>query len=900
MSPAAPVVHHKTGISVIWILPLLALGICSWLLYSSYRDAGILITISFEEANGVTPGKTQVVSRGIPIGLVQEVHPDLDNQRVRVVVKMDRESEGYLVEDSLFWIVRPEMSAARIEGLETIFSGSYIAIQTGSSTRSSRKFTGLDTAPPVPRDAPGLHLSLQAETLGSIQAGTGVYYRNIEIGSVQGYHLQDDDSVLISLYIKKEYANIVREQSRFCNASGISVSGKLTNLKVQVESLAALMKGGILLSTPEQLKDSPPAQNGRTFKLYKDLEEANYGIPMTLNLASAVDIVEGDTKVMYRGIEAGFVKEIQIAQDDRRTVTAHILLDPRAELILREQTTFWLVKPEISPSGVNNLRTLIVGPHITFKPGGGTYRDHFEILPAPPPDEPLRPGASFVLSADEAVSFSPQSPVFYKKIKVGEIISIDLDNTGKSVKTTIFIYEPYLHLIRRDSIFWQQSGIEAQADFSGVRLRTGPLAEMFTGSISFATPEKRSAAAGPVEKNQSFRVYGSYAEAVQKVPALQQPGLSVRLRTADPASLSVGSPLLHKGMEVGRITGFQLAARQNEVFIDCFIDQKHADLLGSATRFYNLSGIEVSGNLAGISLKTGSLQSIVSGGIGLLTAPGQTTGRTTGTYPLYKDLQEALHAEDMAIRVQFDEPVGQLKTGSPMTYKGVTIGTVTALTFTADLQSLVADIRIEQKFSSLFRADTKIWLEQPQFSISGINNPETVLFGPYLTFLPGRGAPAREFTALSNPPHPFPGRGKDLSLILETTRLGSLGPGSPVSYRQVQVGRVTGFSLSPSYQKVYVSVAIDPQYRSIIRENTRFWNSSGAKFAAGLFSGLHLETESLETVIRGGIALATPEDGGGQIDSGRHFHLFDEAEPGWLDWRPNLADLKNERKTAGK
>ena len=53
-------------------------------------------------------------------------------------------------------------------------------------------------------------------------------------------------------------------------------------------------------------------------------------------------------------------------------------------------------------------------------------------------------------------------------------------------------------------------------------------------------------------------------------------------------------------------------------------------------------------------------------------------------------------------------------------------------------------------------------------------------------------------------------------------------------------------------------------------------------------------------MIRGGIALATPEDGGGQIDSGRHFHLFDEAEPGWLDWRPNLADLKNERKTAGK
>jgi paraquat-inducible protein B len=103
---------------------------------------------------------------------------------------------------------------------------------------------------------------------------------------------------------------------------------------------------------------------------------------------------------------------------------------------------------------------------------------------------------------------------------------------------------------------------------------------MFTGSISFATPAQRSAAAKPVEKNQSFRIYGSYAEAVQKVPALQQPGLSVRLRTADPASLSVGSPLLYKSMEIGRVTGFQLAAKKNEVFIDCFIDRKHADLVG--------------------------------------------------------------------------------------------------------------------------------------------------------------------------------------------------------------------------------------------------------------------------------------------------------------------------------
>ncbi len=889
MTTETPVIRRRRGIPSIWIIPLIALGICGWLLYSSYRDAGILITIYFDEANGITPGKTQVMSKGIPIGLVQEVHPDIDRQRVRTIVKMDKESEPYLVKDTLFWIVRPELSAARIQGLDTIFSGSYIGIQVGVDKMQGRTFTGLNTAPPVPGSAPGLHISLHAATLGSIQIGTGVYYRNIEIGSVQGYRLQEDDSVLIDLFIEQDYADIVREQSRFCNASGVSVAGKLPNLKVQVESLASLLKGGILLQTPEQLKNSPPAGNGQVFKLYKDLEEANYGIPMTLTLSSAVDIVEGDTKIMYRGIEAGFVKEIRINDDERKTVTAHILLDPRTELILRENTIFWLVKPEITPAGVNNLRTLVTGPHITFKPGGGKYRDDFEILPEPPADEPLRPGAAFVLDTDEAVSFSPQSPVLYKKIQVGEVVSIDLDPKGNGIRTTIFVYEPYLRLINRDSIFWQQSGVEADANLSGVRIRTGPLAELFTGSINFTTPDGNAARAKPVEKNHAFRLFANYAKAIQSIPALQQPGISVRLRSLDPGSLRVGSPLLFKGITIGKVIGFEVDGHRQEIFIDCLIDVDHAGTVKGDTRFYNLSGVEISGGIDGLTMRTGSLQSIVSGGIGLLSMPGSGPARKSTIFPLYSNVQDALHAGDAVIQVTFDEPVDRLKVGAPIRHKGIDIGAVTNLTFTANLQAVVADIRMDPKFMSLFRTETRIWIEEPEVSISGIKNPGAIVFGPYITFKPGRGELAREFVALADPPPPFSTTGKGLNLVLETRNLGSLTPGSPVAYRQVQIGKVTGFTLSPTFQKVYVAVAIEPQFRHIIKENTKFWNSSGASFSAGLFSGVHLETESLETIVRGGIALATPEEGGKAIANGHHFLLHDKEEPAWLRWTPDLS-----------
>lgn len=202
---------------------------------------------------------------------------------------------------------------------------------------------------------------------------------------MERYQLDRDKSILIDIFVEPEFSNLVRIGSRFCNASGLQVSGKLPNIKVQVESLASLLKGGILLHTPEQLQDSENVTNGHTFSLYKDYESANYGIPMTLTLTSGKDIVEGSTKVMYRGLEAGFVKEISINDDKQKTVTAHILLDPRAELILKEDTKFWLVKPEISPSGIQNMQLLLSGAHITFQPGSGEFSNHFTILPDPLP-----------------------------------------------------------------------------------------------------------------------------------------------------------------------------------------------------------------------------------------------------------------------------------------------------------------------------------------------------------------------------------------------------------------------------------------------------------------------------------------------------------------------------------
>jgi paraquat-inducible protein B len=891
-----PVIQKQRGISAVWILPILALCLCGWLLYSSYQNRGIEIVISFNDATGITPGKTRVMAKGIPIGLVKKLIPDLGNQQVKAIVRMEKPAVDYLVEDTLFWVVRPELSASSIQGLDTILSGSYIGIQVGSSENPRREFKGLSTSPPVSRDTPGLHIRLRAEKLGSIQTGTGVYYRNIEIGDVEKYELEGDKNILIDLFIKPEYSHLVRTQSRFCNVSGVQISGKLPSLKIQVESLASLLRGGILLHTPQQLKNSPAAQNGHIFQLYPDYESANYGLPMTLKLASGENIVEGATKVMYRGIEAGFVKEIQFNNDEQRSVTAHILLDPRAELILRENTVFWLVKPKIGPGGIQNLRLLISGPHITFQPGDGKFKNAFEILPEPPPQKPLRPGKSFLLTSEDPVTLSVDSPVYFRNIAVGEIIDVDLDQSGRTVKTTIFIYQRYLHLLSRNSVFWKQEGLELAADVSGIKLKTGPLSRLLYGGISFTTPDKlqRKKNFSPAE-GEKFPLYSNLEEARKLVPELQQGGRRFQIMARDARSLSVGAPILHKNIQIGHIESFQLAKDRQRILIDCFVKDQYRDLVNGSARFYNISGIQVTGGLEGLTVRTGSLQSVFSGGIGCISIPGAS--RSAEPFNLYKNLEEAQHSNYLELTIHLENSL-DLEKGSPVKFKNMTVGKVMELSMADNLKTIIARILVEPEYTPLFRSKTRFWVEEMKIDFSGVSNVRSLVFGPFLTFLPGEGSPRRTFMALNSPPYTEIANSTGLGLVLETRHLGSLDTGSPVYYRQVQIGHVTGAELDPSFRKVLVFITIDSRYMAIVRKNTKFWNVSGIKVEGGLFSGLTVSTESFQSILKGGIALATPENeiNGGLVQPGDRFTLHDKPEKQWLDWNPDIVLMAEKKK----
>nr|WP_263459123.1 MlaD family protein [Bathymodiolus platifrons methanotrophic gill symbiont] len=127
-------------------------------------------------------------------------------------------------------------------------------------------------------------------------------------------------------------------------------------------------------------------------------------------------------------------------------------------------------------------------------------------------------------------------------------------------------------------------------------------------------------------------------------------------------------------------------------------------------------------------------------------------------------------------------------------------------------------------------------------------------------------------------------------MVLKSPRLGSVKVGNTVSYRQIIVGEVGGFQLANNSQYVLIDVYIADKYASLVKSNSKFWHASGVQIDFGILSGAEFHTESVENIVLGGIAFATPnEDSVDSAKNGQVFKLYQRHKQKWLDWTPEIA-----------
>jgi paraquat-inducible protein B len=250
---------------VAWIVPLVAAAVAGWLVYERMRAFGPEVTIQFNQGAGLRIGQTPVKYRGVPIGEVTGVELSKDHQHVLVTARLRRSAAAVASEGAIFWIVRPQVGFGSVTGLNTVLSGPEIEVRPGEG-EPRRSFVGRETAP---LEENGLRLVLRAERPKSLRPNSPVYYRGIEVGTVQKLELAANAaSADVTVLIQSRYAPLVREGSAFWDTSGISVKGGiLKGLEVEFESLRALATGGVEFASPP---NSPRAKPGTAFFLHDE------------------------------------------------------------------------------------------------------------------------------------------------------------------------------------------------------------------------------------------------------------------------------------------------------------------------------------------------------------------------------------------------------------------------------------------------------------------------------------------------------------------------------------------------------------------------------------------------------------------------------------------------------
>jgi len=323
--PPMPQAHvrARTGkggrISAIWIIPLIAIAVAGWLAWRTISQKGPVITITFQSAEGLEAGKSHVRHKDVDLGLVQSVALSPDLSRVIVTIQMNREADPMLTDKAMFWVVRPRLFAGSVSGLSTLVSGSYIELLPASEGgKPERNFTGREEPPVLEPNTPGRTFLLDADRLGSISLGAPVFYRDLTVGTVLGWDLKDmARRVTIHVFVRAPFDQYVTDRSRFWDASGVSVKLGAEGIQLQLESLRAVLLGGVAFETPDEATGDPPSAANRDFRLYRSHDAAlSAGYTRRFSLKSYFDgSVRGlaiGAPVEIHGIRIGQVTGIDL------------------------------------------------------------------------------------------------------------------------------------------------------------------------------------------------------------------------------------------------------------------------------------------------------------------------------------------------------------------------------------------------------------------------------------------------------------------------------------------------------------------------------------------------------------------------------------------------------------
>ncbi|MFW0928774.1 MlaD family protein [Providencia sp. VP23HZSY-1] len=726
------------------------------------------------------------------------------------------------------------------------------------------------------------------------------------------------------------------------------------------------------------------------------------GTDITIEFSSAPGVVANRTPIRYQGVEVGLVQSIAISKNMKSIiVTASVNKDMRSALT--SGTKFWLVTPKASLAGVSGLDALVGGNYIGMLPSTGTEQFSF-VAQDTPPQLNIDEGELLIhLTAPDLGSLNENSPIYYRKVPVGYISDYTIlpDNQGVSISAVV--KKHYAKLVRKDSQFWNVSGLQGSFDLkSGANIKMESLSAVINGAITFDSPQGSPQA----EEGQRFALQSSRAV----VKAAEQEGkspLTLALWANDTYGVSKGQPVVYKGIQIGEVLQRHLSAGNVNFKIAIYDEFKH--LIREDSKFVANSRVDVQLGLGGLQFQGATPQEWLDGGIHLIA--GQSQGKLPEKFPLYRsddnakagilgssppttitlntatlpDIQAGsvvlyrqfavgkittikpttsgfsidvyisseyrhlltdnsvfwaeggakvqLNSNGLTVQaaplsraisgaISFDNigngtantarqhmlypnetsakaigsvvtlttfDASKLSEGMPIRYLGINIGQIESLKLSSDKREVQARAILYPEYVSTFtKLGSRFAVVTPELSPAGLNNLDSIL-QPYISAEPGRSNKNRYQFELQAANITDSRYLDGLTIYLDATDVGSVQVGTPILFRGLEVGVVTGLYLGELSDRVYVATRIGKEYQYLVRDNTEFWQSSGFNFSFGLAGGV-MKSGTFKQFVRGGITLATPPTVplAPKAKPEQHFILKLEAPSDYLNWGTSI------------